>query len=105
MAGVKHFFPSLISVNEKTTSFNKQDTRGTRSDLKDMGLSRKHGSKLTSGYFKLFTIITLTNLLFPQLDCVYHFLNCFFHERSLPSVHCWLSTCFSNISLNVLLLM
>lgn len=60
MAGVKHFFPSLTSVNEKTTSFNKQDTRGTGSALTDMGLSRMHG------YFKLFTIITLKYLFSPN---------------------------------------
>lgn len=35
MAGVKHFFPSQTSVNEKTTSFNKQGTRGTRQVMTD----------------------------------------------------------------------
>lgn len=60
MAGVKHFFPSLTSVNEKTTSFNKQDMRGTGSALTDMGLSRMHG------YFKLFTIIALKYLFSPN---------------------------------------
>lgn len=35
MAGVKHFFPSQTSVNEKTTSFNKQGMRGTRQVMTD----------------------------------------------------------------------
>lgn len=49
-----------------------------------MGLSRNHGSKLTSGYFKLFTIITLTNLFFsPTRRCLSLF-KMFIHGESSP---------------------